>query len=48
MLEGEQQSKAKILTDKEEVDLDPRAEFEEGRPTFDEPMTTVRLGVGSQ
>jgi len=47
VLEGEQQSKAKILTDEKEVDPDPRAEFEEGHPTFDEPVTTVRLGVGS-
>jgi len=29
--------------DKIEVDLDPRAEFEEGRPIFDEPVTSVQL-----
>jgi len=28
----------------DEVDLNPRAEFEEGRLTFDEPMTTVKHG----
>lgn len=30
-----------------EINLDPRAEFEEGRPTFDEPMSMVQLGPGS-
>lgn len=29
---------------KAEVDLDPRTEFEEGRPTFDEPMTSIQIG----
>jgi len=28
-----------------EIDLDPRAEFEDGRPTFHEPLTTVALGT---
>ena len=45
--EAEQQSKTESLMDKEKVDLDPQAEFEKGHPTFDEPMTTIRLGVGS-
>jgi len=37
------------LTDKSqeygEIDLDPRAEFEESRPTFDEPLATVIVGT---
>jgi len=45
--EGERQPRDKISTDKEEVDLDPRAEFEAGHLTFDEPMTTVQLGSDS-
>jgi len=32
------------VSEGEEVDLDPRAEFKEGRSTFDEPMSTIRLG----
>ena len=28
-----------------EIDLDPRAEFEETRPTFGEPLVTVTLGT---
>ena len=31
------------MSEEEEVDLDPCIEFEEGRPTFDEPMTLVQL-----
>lgn len=49
VLEGGQQSETETVTGDtigDGVDLDPRAEFEEGRPTFDEPMTTVRLGAG--
>ena len=45
--EGEQQPRSDVSMDREEVDLDPRAKFEEGRPTFDEPMTTVQLGTDS-
>jgi len=29
----------------EEIDLDLRAEFEENRPTFDEPLTTITVGA---
>jgi len=35
----------KVATGDEEVDLDPRAEFGEGRPMFDEPMLMVQLGT---
>lgn len=31
-----------------DIDLDPRAEFEESCPTFDEPIMTVELGPGSR
>jgi len=39
-----EQAAADPTTDKEDVDLDPRAEYEGERPTLDEPMSTVQLG----
>jgi len=39
-----EQSTTNCASDEEEVDLDPRAENEGERPTFDEPMFAVQLG----
>jgi len=39
-----EQSAINHTSDEEEVDLDPRVEYEGKRPTFDEPMFAVQLG----